>query len=129
MNQREREILNGVRGMLDNALTLLPPGDPADEQHARGWITTALREVGKMLVTEAEAYAMADDAGMSRADLAAAIARGSAAVLDDGSAAGETWQEWLTRRFPDRRMGRWFSEANARSQGWPSSAAGETDAP
>jgi hypothetical protein len=49
VTRREREILNGIRGLLDHALLLLPPDEPADEEHARGWVTTAVAEAGKLL--------------------------------------------------------------------------------
>jgi hypothetical protein len=48
MNRREREILNGVFGMLDQALRKLGH-EPADEEHARGWVTVALEEVDTLL--------------------------------------------------------------------------------
>ena len=49
MTGREAEILGSVTGMLQLALDMLPAGEPAGEEHARGWITAAAAQVDGLL--------------------------------------------------------------------------------
>jgi hypothetical protein len=49
MTRREAQVLGAVAGMLRLALDMLPPGEPAGEAHARGWLTAAAAQVDGLL--------------------------------------------------------------------------------